>query len=84
MDPYILAKYDNSRDRRSKSSAMATLVTISRHFHIEGPAPAVAILDTGAGAIILGNFFASRLAICHLVLLEPEGSFSGAEEHGID
>lgn len=88
MDPCILAKYDNAQDRCNKSFAMAgPLVTSAGQFHIEGHVPAVEILDTGAGAIILGRKFASRLTICHPALLEPAGSFiaaSGAEEHGID
>ena len=64
----------------------ATLNTDSGQLQIEGHTPRVAILDTGAGSIILGKSFAANLPLCHPALLIPAGSFmtaSGAEETNV-
>ena len=61
MDPFILTKNGNAQDRCNKSFAMTTLVTNAGRFHIEGHMSAVAILDTGADAIILGRKISNLL-----------------------
>ena len=65
---------------------MSTLITTSGQLQIEGRTPTVAVSDTGAGAIILGKTFSSRIEKCQPQLLEKAGTLttaSGAEETGL-
>ena len=66
--------------------SLATLDTEGDQLQIEGHTPRVAILDTGAGSIILGKTFAASFPLCHPALLIPAGAFmtaSGQEENNV-
>ena len=86
MVPTIVHKYQKAQQQCGKHYAMSTLITTARQLQIEGRTPTVAILDTGAGAIILGKTFASRIEKCQPQLLEKAGTLitaNGAEETGL-
>ena len=78
---YRLAQL-NSKQR----FAMATLPTTDGELEIDGHVPAVVVIDTGAGAVILGKEFASTIPNCNHPFLEPGDTFitaSGVEETGL-
>ena len=54
---------------------MATLDTTGGTLEIEGFVPKVAVLDSGAGGLILGKSFAKQIDLCHEGLLTPAGAF---------
>ena len=81
------AKYEAAQAHCDRQFAYTTLVTNANQFLVEGQAPNIAVVDTGAGTIILSKKFASTLAKCqleHLVPAEPFITAGGMEEpsHG--
>ena len=65
---------------------MSTFITSDGQLEVDGQVRKLAILDNGAGQIMLRNKFASRLPNCHPSLLDAAGSFittSEAEEKNI-
>ena len=72
------AQYNLAQEDCGRVWSLATLEIGSGQLQIEGHTPKVAILDTGAGGIILGKTFAASLPLCHLALLIPAGAFMTA------
>ena len=80
------AQYNLAQEDCGRVWSLATLETGNGQLQIEGHVPKVAILDTGAGGIILGKSFAASLPLCHPSLLIPAGAFmtaSGQEERNV-
>ena len=48
---------------------MATLITTEGQLQVDGVTPRIAIIDTGAGAIILGRSFARKTDRCQFQYL---------------
>ena len=80
------ARYNEAQRLCGNTWTLATLDTGRGQLEIEQKVPRVAIMDTGAGKIILGKKFADTLALCDPTLLVPAGSFvtaSGQVEKGV-
>ena len=80
------AQHNLAQEDCGRVWSLATLETGSGQLQIEGHTPRVAILDTGAGGIILGKTFAASLPLCHPALLIPARAFmttSGQEEKNV-
>lgn len=72
----MVAKYEKAQQNCRKNYTMATLITTSGQLQIEGRTPKLAVLDTGAGAIILGRSFAKHIALCQPEFLEKQEHLS--------
>ena len=60
---------------------MATLVTIEGQLQINGVTPRIAVIDTGASAVILGKSFSCRIDRCKSEYLAHGDTFVTAGGH---
>ena len=71
----IAEKYRLARKRHRMKFSMTTLLTTEGQLQVDGKTPQVAVIDTRAGAIILGGSFANRIDRCQSKYLAFGDSF---------
>ena len=77
----IQERYNAAQEGHEKKYAMAQLITTDGQLEIEGIVPRIAVVDTGASAVILGRSFARRMDRCHPPWLVYGDSFITAGGH---
>ena len=68
-------RYQAVQKQNRKKMTMATLINGDGQLQIEGLTPKIAVLDTGASAVILGRDFANAMAKCRTPWLARGGVF---------
>ena len=64
VDDHLEERYRKAQRHNHRRYTMTTLVTKGGELRIEGIAPRIAVLDTGASAVILGRNFAKQFREC--------------------
>ena len=65
--------------QNDKQMTMVTLITGQGQLTVEGHEPAIAVLDTGASAVILGKGFARKMFRCLPPYMGPGEEFITAD-----
>ena len=71
----IAEKYSKAQTRHRMKFSMATLLTLEGQLQVDGRTPRVAVIDTGAGSIILGRDFSKSIDRCQQKYLAFGDSF---------
>ena len=79
IQPRQEARYHHVQTQNDKQMTMVTLITGQGQLTVEGHEPTIAVLDTGASAVILGKAFARKMFRCLPPYMAPGEDFITAD-----